>query len=114
MKNAIRTLTPVLALALALAAPIGAAAQPGGWTVDTVVGPLPIPTVTVVGAGPTCQEAQDNALAQLTEDYFLLGVSYGPCLCSDVVDPFTGNYVTTLCSVKATAQAFWKIIRLGD
>ncbi|MDY7092717.1 MAG: hypothetical protein SX243_07065 [Acidobacteriota bacterium] len=114
MKIVARTLIPAFVLALALCiSGTASAQQPGDWTVDTVIGELRIPTASAVGAGRTCEEAADNARDQLAEDYLLLSVSYGRCLCSDVIDPWTGKVVTTLCSVEATARVFRRFILLN-
>lgn len=113
MKTIARTLIPAFVLALALSICGTASAQTGQWTVDTVIGELRIPTATAVGAGRTCEEAADNARERLAEDYLLISVSYGQCLCSDVVDPWTGKVLTTLCSVKATARVFRKFTPLS-
>ncbi|MCB1054002.1 MAG: hypothetical protein KDD11_00640 [Acidobacteria bacterium] len=113
MKKIFRIAVPAFVLVVALTTPVASWAQGGSWTADTVVGPLPLPVVSVVGAGQTCEEAKANAKDALMEDYFLLKVTYGACLCTDVTDPWTGEYLTTLCSVKATAIGFRKLIALG-
>lgn len=112
MRIITRAIVPAFVLALALLAPIAASAQSEPLTVQTAIGPLRVPTISGVGAGETCQEAKDNALAQLTADYFIFGVTYGPCICSDVTDPFTGEVFATLCSVKVTCMGFRKFFPL--
>ena len=113
MRNSLRPLVLVFALALALAASMGASAQTPDFFADTVVGPIAFPRVTVVGAGETCQDAKDNAAASLREDYLVLSISYGQCFCADITDPFTGEYMTTLCSVKASAWVFRRAIPIS-
>ena len=65
--------------------------------------PVPFPTVTAVGAGPTLAAATEMALDQIRESYFILSYTTSLALCSEL--PFSGEQ---FCSFKVTARVIRK------
>lgn len=71
---------------------------------EAQIAPFPlIQTVTVVGAGPTLAEAEEMALNQIREDYFILSYTTSNPLCHE--DEILG---ITFCSIKVTARVIRK------
>ncbi len=64
--------------------------------------PLPLPGYSVVGAGTTMTNACNDAIAKVQAHCAMHGaINTYPGRCTDVYDPWTGEYRTTICDCTA-------------
>ena len=91
-----------------------ASAQPQG---PLVLNPaMTIKTVTVMGAGATLEEAQENALAEIRATYFVLSYSTSNELCNPLLgmsavanqaeEPLT-NFCSIVVNARVLRKALW-------
>lgn len=117
MNRTIRFTLCALALALSgfAAAPAFAQGPPPGGIFNFNPGSVIrlIQTVTVVGAGETVAQAEDNAIAELEEDYRVLSYTVTNSFCTEVVlNPMDPNSETiTLCAAEIQARVIRKLTR---
>ena len=94
-----------------------ASAQPQG---PLVLNPaMTIKTVTVMGAGETLEEAEENALTEIRATYFVLSYSTSNELCNPLfgtsaVANQSEDPPTNFCSIVVTARVLRKALWLID